>query len=173
MHQTVDDWKKKSPFRACHLFKCKLVSFREGIQYTFFSKGNVVIKYLIGGGVVPKYLIRFSFHFLIFSWLRWHYGPPSCRFCFECLPQVREMGMTGGAGFLLDRPTYRAPETFLSLPEDTRSWKGVHDSFTKNSDPTGGEAWLCCQAKFCCPIWGQQNEELKLRTLNSNQWNWK
>ena len=35
--------------------------------------------------------------------------------------QVREMGMTGGAGFLLDRPTYRAPETFLSLPEDTRS----------------------------------------------------
>ena len=51
MHQTVDDWKKKSPFRACHLFKCKLVSFREGIQYTFFSKGNVVIKYLIRGGV--------------------------------------------------------------------------------------------------------------------------
>eukprot|EP00434_Breviolum_minutum_P022571 symbB.v1.2.019916.t1/scaffold1650.1/size135921/5 len=51
----------------------------------------------------------------------------NCDLKLKDLEDVREMGMTGGAGFLLDRPTYRAPETFLSLPEDEEPIYGACD----------------------------------------------
>lgn len=57
MHQKVDDW-KIILLLACHLFKCKFASFREGIRYTFFLREMWLSNI---------WFVFSRFHFLTFS----------------------------------------------------------------------------------------------------------